>query len=770
MVVSRRRRFVGVLSVLVLLVSGGLASGSGVGTAGASSFYWYGESPDCWQTGVSPGSPGKSCDYPGGGVTSNAITGDLNTTASGDYCNVYFAASTVCNNEDSKWPLSFKTTSACAGGSPACGIQHYVSFVNQGDYPWATWAGSPALVISSILTVSKVTTPTSAWAYVCPILQAPGAAKVYLEYCFDRWQGAKSQGNLPEPPFAAQGYGLDATCANVTVGGVGGAVDTLVSPYAVSQPTPYASTLSVSNNTITGGTISDRGFQAEITTADLANAIARDNLPTNGTGSPSPGYGCARGLSTDVTSYRLIGIEDGMEGVAGTQLSATVSSLSARTEYTPVPLAPEATTGAVSGIQSLQATLNGSVNPRGTSTQYYFKYGTTTAYGKTTSEGSAGSGHGSLGESATVALEPGTTYHYRIVAHSEGGAVEGADQTFTTQDEPSSSRWIDFNPDSGETGIYYRNSGGAVAWWQWHPVVGWEKGTLGGTMAAGTTPAVLYSPSSGETSVYYQNGNNEVAFWQWQLGKGWESGTIGGHEALNTSPAVVVNWSTPETTVYYQNSSGEIAFLQWHIGKGWESGVLGGHAAAGSTPAVVYNPANGETAVYYQNSAHELAFWQWRPVKGWESGTIGGHEALNTSPAVVVNWSTPETTVYYQNSSGEIAFLQWHIGKGWEGGVVLSGHAVAAAAGTTPAVVYSPATGETTVYYQDSSSEIAFLQWRPVKGWEGGVLGGKAAAGTSPAVVINWSKPETSLYYQNSSGEIAFWQWQFGAGWGKGVV
>jgi hypothetical protein len=33
-------------------------------------------------------------------------------------------------------------------------------------------------------------------------------------------------------------------------------------------------------------------------------------------------------------------------------------------------------------------------------------------------------------------LKPGTTYHYRVVASSEGGTAAGADNTFTTPEEP----------------------------------------------------------------------------------------------------------------------------------------------------------------------------------------------------------------------------------------------------------------------------------------------------------------------------------------------
>jgi uncharacterized protein YktA (UPF0223 family) len=98
------------------------------------------------------------------------------------------------------------------------------------------------------------------------------------------------------------------------------------------------------------------------------------------------------------------------------------------------PVAPSVTTGAATGVQPLQATLNGEVNPNAWETHYYFKYGTSTSYGSTTGEVDAGAGAGVVPASATpTGLSPGTTYHYRLVAkNSVGETVEGSDHEFKT--------------------------------------------------------------------------------------------------------------------------------------------------------------------------------------------------------------------------------------------------------------------------------------------------------------------------------------------------
>jgi phosphodiesterase/alkaline phosphatase D-like protein len=80
-------------------------------------------------------------------------------------------------------------------------------------------------------------------------------------------------------------------------------------------------------------------------------------------------------------------------------------------------------------------TLSGTVGPReGGSTTYHFEYGTTESYGASTPESPpVGSDNGTYPASAELTgLEPGTLYHYRLVATSPAGVREGKDQTFTT--------------------------------------------------------------------------------------------------------------------------------------------------------------------------------------------------------------------------------------------------------------------------------------------------------------------------------------------------
>ncbi len=96
-------------------------------------------------------------------------------------------------------------------------------------------------------------------------------------------------------------------------------------------------------------------------------------------------------------------------------------------------IAPTTVTMAATSVTSAGATLNGTVNPNASSTTYQFNYGTTTSYGTSTSQMSAGSGTTPVPVSAVLAgLTPSTTYHFQLVANNKGGAANGADATFKT--------------------------------------------------------------------------------------------------------------------------------------------------------------------------------------------------------------------------------------------------------------------------------------------------------------------------------------------------
>ena len=95
---------------------------------------------------------------------------------------------------------------------------------------------------------------------------------------------------------------------------------------------------------------------------------------------------------------------------------------------------PLVTTLPATAIDSTVATLNGSINPQGLATTYWFVYGTTTAYGTSSSHLSVGSGAFPMTVSLGISgLVQGTTYHFAVVGSNSAGTVQGADVTFTAE-------------------------------------------------------------------------------------------------------------------------------------------------------------------------------------------------------------------------------------------------------------------------------------------------------------------------------------------------
>lgn len=94
-------------------------------------------------------------------------------------------------------------------------------------------------------------------------------------------------------------------------------------------------------------------------------------------------------------------------------------------------VAPTVTTEAATLIGKTSATLNGTVNPNGVLTNYYFEYGTTVAYGTKTAETSLGTLKVGVKVSKLIAsLTENTKYHFRVVATSKDGTSFGEDKTF----------------------------------------------------------------------------------------------------------------------------------------------------------------------------------------------------------------------------------------------------------------------------------------------------------------------------------------------------
>jgi len=104
----------------------------------------------------------------------------------------------------------------------------------------------------------------------------------------------------------------------------------------------------------------------------------------------------------------------------------------------PAPTPPVATTGAAESIAQTGATLTGTVDRNAGATTYRFEYGTSTAYGLTTTETAIPTGGSDpvTVKAPITGLTRDTTYNYRLVATNPAGISRGPNRTFRTAPGP----------------------------------------------------------------------------------------------------------------------------------------------------------------------------------------------------------------------------------------------------------------------------------------------------------------------------------------------
>jgi hypothetical protein len=155
--------------------------------------------------------------------------------------------------------------------------------------------------------------------------------------------------------------------------------------------------------------------------------------------------------------------------LATKQTGLTTSNVTVSSESTFMTdsIAPSVRTLGATAIQRDAATLQGEVNPNGSTTTYYFEYGSTATYGRRMPAQPAVVGAGSQAVLTPVTvggLEPGVTYHYRIVAENPVGVTVGSDKVFTTR--------VTAGPNARASELVsppYKTGGAGVGTWYAHP-------------------------------------------------------------------------------------------------------------------------------------------------------------------------------------------------------------------------------------------------------------------------------------------------------------
>jgi hypothetical protein len=221
-------------------------------------------------------------------------------------------------------------------------------------------------------------------------------------------------------PATVYHYRLVATSASGTTYGVDQTFETTAPPVVSTGPASGVTDTAAN----VAGTLNAEG---------LSTRYHFDYGTTGSYGHATADVSATARFGAQPASASLAGLQAGMAyhyRLVATNSSGTSYGLDQVLHTTGAPVA---VTGGPDYVGGSTATVAGVVNSDGLSTTYRFEYGTSTAYGLQTVDVAAAGGFADEAvKSALGQLQPGTVYHYRLVAVNASGTSDGADQMLTT--------------------------------------------------------------------------------------------------------------------------------------------------------------------------------------------------------------------------------------------------------------------------------------------------------------------------------------------------
>jgi subtilisin family serine protease len=280
-------------------------------------------------------------------------------------------------------------------------------------------------------------------------------------------------------------------------------------------------------------------------------------------GSKAPASGSSAGSGGEYAS-----VEETVEGLEGQTLYhyRLVAANEEVTSYgldrvfgtTPPTVAAQSATE----INANDAELNATVNPEGLTTTYYFEYGPTNSYGRSTSLSDLEAGSEALAVTPELidALDGKATYHFRVVATNIAGTTSGEDQTFMT--EPAD-WYVQATPKP-------------------HPEAEEEEGVTEVERALDTVSCASATEcvAVGATRVNYEDSStvsyHEALHWD---GQSWTEAELPMPEGVGSANVRIGGISCPSTGSCFAlgmgpGASGNEAFVEHWDGEQWSAQIL----------------------------------------------------------------------------------------------------------------------------------------------------------------------------------------------------
>ncbi len=452
-----------------------------------------------------------------------------------------------------------------------------------------------------------------------------------------------------------------------------------------------------------------------------------------GSGSGLSGASLTIGLEPGTTYHYRIVAWNGEGSTTGADNTVTTTG--------PV----EAATGAATGVGETEATLNGTVNPRGYDSKYYFQYGETTSYGSSTPEGDAGSGSSPVAERAIVSgLLPGTTYHYRLVATSGGVTSYGGDQTYATV------------PDLN---VFWEGTNGQLNDEGWNPgSQAWSYSPIGSANVMASSASTVVLPG-GYIDVFWEGANGQLNNEGWNPGsQTWSYSPIGSAHVMASSASAVA-LPGGYIDVFWEGTNGQLNNEGWNPGsQAWSYSPIGSANVMASSASTVVLPG-GYIDVFWEGTNGQLNNEGWNPgSQTWSYSPIGSAHVMASSASAVA-LPGGYIDVFWEGTNGQLNNEGWNPGsQAWSYSPIGSANVMASSAST----VVLPG-GYIDVFWEGANGQLNNEGWNPgSQTWSYSPIG-SAHVMASSASAVALPGGYIDVFWEGTNGQLNNEGWNPGS-------